>query len=320
MARPLRIQYEGAFHHITARGNEGGPIFREDKDLWKFLDTLSEVPARFSVVVHAYVLMSNHYHLLVETPEGKLSRAMHFLNTAYTVFFNRRHKRVGHLFQGRYKSILIEKDRYFLAVSRYIHLNPVRAGIVAEPEDYRWSSYADYITSKEKSAWLCCNLTLDQFSKNRAQARSLYEEFVQEAATSEDNPFEKIKSGFILGDEGFTNEIREKIASRRCRETPETGCSAEESLNDMICAVSGRFAVTEEEILRPGSRNNTARNVCIYLFRSHTSTTQAEIGRLFDIGTTGVHRALSRAKNQIIDDKRLKSTVEEIESELFGVR
>ncbi|MCH8056115.1 MAG: transposase, partial [Deltaproteobacteria bacterium] len=145
MARPLRIEYPGATYHVTSRGNERKAIFRGDLDRRKFLELLSSSVEQFILQLHAYVFMDNHYHLLVETPEGGLSRAVRYLNGVYTQYFNRRHRRVGHLFQGRYKAILIDKDSYLAELSRYIHLNPwrVRSG-VKDPLRYRWSSLRAY--------------------------------------------------------------------------------------------------------------------------------------------------------------------------------
>jgi REP element-mobilizing transposase RayT len=140
MSRPLRIEYPGATYHITARGNERADIFRDNNDRQKLLEQLQIALQRYAIVIHAYVLMGNHYHLLLETPEGNMSQAMHFINGNYTGYFNHRHRRVGHLFQGRYKGLLVEKESYLLSLSRYIHLNPVRAGIVEYPEEYHWSN------------------------------------------------------------------------------------------------------------------------------------------------------------------------------------
>ena len=136
MARPLRIEYDGALYHITSRGNERKAIFRDDEDRVGFLEALQKVNERFNWICHAYCLMNNHYHLVVETPDGNLSKGMRQLNGVYTQYFNRKHHRVGHIFQGRYKSILIEKESYLLEVSRYVVLNPVRAKAVKKPEDW----------------------------------------------------------------------------------------------------------------------------------------------------------------------------------------
>ncbi|MCA1734260.1 MAG: transposase, partial [Acidobacteria bacterium] len=141
MARPLRLEHEGALWHITSRGNERKNIYRSDADRRLFLSLLGEAVKRYRWILHEYMLMSNHYHLLIETPEKTLSRGMQWLNGEYARGFNKRHKRVGHLFHGRFKGQLVEKDSYLLELIRYVALNPVRAGIVARPEEYRWSSY-----------------------------------------------------------------------------------------------------------------------------------------------------------------------------------
>jgi REP element-mobilizing transposase RayT len=141
MGRPLRIQYPGALYHITSRGNERKKIFLDDTDRIRFLEILKDYHIRYGILIHSYVFMDNHYHLILETPNGNLLKVMHGINGGYTGYFNRRYNRSGHLFQGRYKGILAEKDAYLVQLSRYVHLNPVRARMVEKPEQYRWSSH-----------------------------------------------------------------------------------------------------------------------------------------------------------------------------------
>lgn len=141
MTRPLRIEFKGALYHITSRGNARQVIFLTEKDFTDFLFVLCSVVKRYHFILHAYCLMNNHYHLLIETPEGNLSKGIRQLNGLYTQRFNQRHQRVGHLLQGRYKAILVDKDNYLLALCRYVALNPIRAKIVKDPKDYKWSSY-----------------------------------------------------------------------------------------------------------------------------------------------------------------------------------
>ena len=141
MARPLRVEYEGAVYHVTSRGNAREDIFLDNRDRSRFLEMLGDVVARYGWICHAYCLMTNHYHLLIETPEANLSRGMHLLNGVYTQWFNRRHKRVGHLLQGRFKAILVEKESHLLELARYIVLNPVRAKMVRSVRDWPWDSY-----------------------------------------------------------------------------------------------------------------------------------------------------------------------------------
>ena len=145
MARPLRIEYKGAFYHITARGNERRRIFFSKADYDKFKDYLGKAQDKYGYLLHCYMLMTNHYHLLIETPNPNMSKLMHYLNGSYTGYINRRRKRSGHLFQGRYKAILVDADSYFLELSRYVHLNPVTANMVFNPEDYPYSSYSYFI-------------------------------------------------------------------------------------------------------------------------------------------------------------------------------
>jgi len=155
MARPLRIEYEGAYYHITARGNEKRKIYFTKSDYEKFKGYLAEAKKKYGIIIHSYVLMSNHYHLIIQTPEANLSKAMHYINGSYTTYTNIKRNRSGHLFQGRYKAILIDRDNYLLELSRYLHLNPVRAGMVNRPEEYPYSSYKTYISrSKEDISYI----------------------------------------------------------------------------------------------------------------------------------------------------------------------
>jgi REP element-mobilizing transposase RayT len=145
MARPLRVEYPGAFYHVINRGNSLEKIFTSTRDYEKFLQYLEKAAERFALIIHTYCLMDNHYHLLIETPEPNLSMTMQWLNVSYATYFNRKQDRSGHLFQGRFKAILIDADAYLKHLSRYIHLNPVRAGIINTPRQYHWSSYPSFI-------------------------------------------------------------------------------------------------------------------------------------------------------------------------------
>ena len=150
MARPLRIEYEDAFYHITTRGNEQKNIFRDTSDREKFLGYLESATERYCAVIHSYCLMDNHYHLFIQTPAGNLSQIMQHINGAYTTYYNIKRKRSGHLFQGRYNALLVDADTYARELSRYIHLNPVRAGVVEKPGHYKWSSYLSYLHASNK--------------------------------------------------------------------------------------------------------------------------------------------------------------------------
>lgn len=206
MARPLRLEFEGAVYHLTARGNARQAIFLDDYDRLRFLDVLSDVVDRFAWICHAHCLMTNHYHLLVETPAANLSRGMQQLGGVYTQAFNRRHGRVGHVLQGRFKSILVEKENHLLEVARYVVLNPVRARIVRHPHDWRWSSYR--ATAGEVSApnLLSVDWILAQFADDLHQAQLAYRRFVAEGQGL--SIWENLRGGVLLGGEGFIEKLK----------------------------------------------------------------------------------------------------------------
>ena len=213
MARPLRIEFPGALYHVTSRGDKKRNIFRDDSDREKFLFILGSVVERYNWVLHAYCLMNNHYHLLVETPNGNLSLGMRQLNGVYTQAFNRAHHTVGHLFQGRYKAILVDRDSYLLELCRYIVLNPVRAGFVNKVWQWRWSSYRATAGIDKKPKFLTTKWILSQFSQTQGRAQSLYETFVQQGIGKE-SPFNELKGRIILGKDRFIEKIREHIEKR----------------------------------------------------------------------------------------------------------
>lgn len=206
MSRPLRIEYPGALYHITSRGNRRAQIFTDDEDHKAFLNILVEVNRRFETRCHAYCLMGNHYHLLMETPRGNISRAMRQLNGVYTQTFNWLHRKVGHLFQGRYKAVSIEKDAHLLEAARYVVLNPVRAGIVPQPEDWPWSSYAATAGLAKTEDCLTTGLLLGQFGEDAEGARAKYREFVRNAP---DVRFkDEVVSGIVYGGGEFAERCR----------------------------------------------------------------------------------------------------------------
>lgn len=181
MTRPLRIEYPGAVYHVTARGNRRAQIFMDEKDRDAFFNILAEVNRRFDIRCHTYCLMGNHYHLLLETPRGNLSMAMRQLNGVYTQTFNRQHRKCGHLLQGRYNAILVERDAHLLEAARYIVLNPVRAGLVKGPADWPWSSYAATAGQAEAGVHLTTGWLLAQFDEVPGAAMAKYREFVSDA-------------------------------------------------------------------------------------------------------------------------------------------
>jgi REP-associated tyrosine transposase len=206
MARPLRIEFPGAIYHLTARGNGRAEIFLDDFDREAFLCVLGDVVGRYNWICHAYCLMGNHYHILIETPDGNLSEGMRQLNGIYTQKFNRRHGRIGHVFQGRFKSILVEKESYLLELCRYIVLNPVRAGIVKRPQDYPWSSFTFTVRPGKGPEFLFTDWVLAQFGEKRRVAQNRYRKFVL-AGIAGESPWKKLVGQCLLGDERFLEKL-----------------------------------------------------------------------------------------------------------------
>ena len=210
MSRPLRIEFAGALYHVTSRGDGQKDIYLDDQDRRDFLSVLGSVCKRFNWTVHAYCLMSNHYHLLIETPDGNLSQGMRQLNGVYTQHFNRTHDRVGHVFQGRYKAIIVQKGRYLLELSRYIVLNPVRARMVRSVKDWPWSSYRASCGMTSSPEWLSTDWLLSTFAKTRKVAIERYRDFVAQGKNLP-SPWEHLKNQIFLGDEQFVEDMQCKL-------------------------------------------------------------------------------------------------------------
>src|SRR5262245_25816164 len=220
MARPLRLEFPGAVYHVTSRGDRREDIYADDEDRYAFLRLLGAVCERFDWTVYAYCLMTNHYHLLLETRQANLSRGMRQLNGVYTQAFNRRHERVGHVFQGRYKAILVDRDSYLLELARYVVLNPVRAKMVKDPLRWRWSSYRATLGQAEAGAWLDNDWVPSQFASRRAAARGAYQRFVQEGI-GQASPWSEVRHQLLLGPEGFEKKLAKPKTGRSLREVPK---------------------------------------------------------------------------------------------------
>lgn len=220
MARPLRIEFPGALYHVTSRGNARAAIYIDDADRRRFLALLTDVIEHDNWLCHAYCLMDNHYHLVLETPDGNLSKGMRQLNGIYTQQFNQAHQRVGHVFQGRYKAILVERDSYLLTLCRYVVLNPVRAGMEADVEAYDWSSYQATAGLSPSPDWLQTDWLLGQFGPNRRQAQQRYRQFVHEGM-ADPSPWQDLKGQVFLGQEDYMVQMQDHLNTRReVREVP----------------------------------------------------------------------------------------------------
>lgn len=222
MVRPLRIELAGGIYHVTSRGDRLEAIYRDDQDRADWLALLGDVCRRFNWRCHAYCEMSNHYHCVVETVEANLSKGMRQLNGVYTQRFNRRHGLQGHLFQGRFKAILVERDTYLLELTRYVVLNPVRAGMVATVSAWRWSSYGAVIGLDNAPPWLETGWVLNQFGHDLLRARKRYANFVSEGV-KQPSVWEDLRHEIFLGSDQFVEQFRDTAKPlENLREVPRT--------------------------------------------------------------------------------------------------
>lgn len=270
MARPLRIEFEGAFYHVMARGNARDDIFLDDGDRQAFIDNLGRVCARFRWRVWAWCLMSNHYHLLVETLEPTLSKGMREVNGVYTQAFNRRHGRVGHVLQGRYKAPLVDQDSYLLELSRYVVLNPVRAGIVESAGDWCWSSYQAVMGKAAMPDWLAVEETLALFHAQRGPARRAYARFVT-AGVGAPDPSEGCPRAGFVGGETFVERMLDRL---------DTSTLSHEIVR------KDRPALSLETI----EKRSPDRNAAIRWAYATTAYSLTEIARYFDIHVSTASR------------------------------
>lgn len=304
MGRALRIEYPGAHYHVTSRGNERKEVFRSQKDREQFLSYLESAVNRYGAVIHAYCLMTNHYHLLIETPDGNLAKIMQHINGAYTNYFNMKRKRSGHLFQGRYKAIVIEADEYAAQLSRYIHLNPVRVGMVSRPEDYRWSSYPDYIGMRKQPQWLTTTFILGYFGTG-GEGYGAYRKFVEELLGREyESPLGEVVASTILGGESFVCELAEHHVGgkRQDRDLPAARLL---TTRPSVQAILG----AAQEVSDLG---RVRRNAAIYLCHRYSGAGLKEIGERFGIKESAVSQASRRFEQLLERDKELQKRIEKI--------
>lgn len=273
MARKPRIHYVGALYHVMVRGNGGQDIFADDEDRCRFYLLLQEGVEKFGHRNHAFCLMNNHVHLAIQVGEKPLSRIMQHLCFRYTQWVNSRQKKVGHLFQGRYKAIVVDADAYLAELVRYIHLNPVRAKLVKDPEKYRWSGHRAYM-GQETLPWLTTEWVLSQFGRRLKTSRAQYGEFVhfgrKEGHRREFH--EGTSEGRILGDDSFVERAYEK--SEQCEEKSET-------LDEIIERVGKEYGLTAEEMSARGRQRYPAeaRGMIAYLVREATGLSMTELAR-----------------------------------------
>ncbi len=319
MSRPLRIQYPDAWYHVMNRGRRGDNVFVTKEDYWAFIDLLEELDEVFNVKVAAYCLMSNHYHLLFQTPDANLSRSMRHLNGVYTQRYNKRHGCDGQLFRGRYKSIIVESDSYTLELVRYIHRNPLEAGLVENLQKYQWSTHKIYLSSADKWKWLHKDYVLKLFSKSKPESIRLYKQFVLKETPEHINKiFARKNLPAILGSKTFVDRIKDKFFNlKNFEEVPETRRLAPDS-DKIKSAVCKRYDIVEAELyVTKRGYFNEPRNIAIYLIRRLRNDTLKQVGEQFGIEKySTVSSIVERVKHEMNVDKGLNKRVRTLSEEI----
>lgn len=324
MARPLRVEYSGAYYHLINRGNAGENIFDAQRDKEKFLEYLKKAVERFSIVIHTYCIMTNHYHILLETPQPNLSVAIQWLNGSYAAYYNKKHRRSGHLFQGRYKAILIDTDEYLKQLSRYIHLNPVRIKLVTKPAEYPWSSYPTFISGIKAPDWLETRWLLAYFGRRKKEAIKNYKSFVEEIDIgSLENPNKHVVGGFILGDTDFVNWVKETFLSTRDdeKEIPQLKkLRPRVSLETILQAVCNEVGCSREQIREKGRKRNEAREIAIYLARDLSGLRCKDLGEFFGgISGAAITMRYNQVTKEIAKDNKLRARTNKIKGKIINI-
>ena len=323
MARPLRVEYPGAFYHVMHRGNAGEDIFKSIRDREIFLEYFAKAVERFGIKIHTYCLMTNHYHMLIETPQSNLSQAIKWINVSYAAYFNRKRSRSGHLFQGRFKSILVDADEYLKPLSRYIHLNPMRAKIVNVLAEYKWSSYPAFIGKIKPPDWLETDWLLSIFGKKRNLAAKSYQAFVEKVDfTSLENPAKELTGGFILGSVEFVDWVKETFLSKRSAEKEITQLKELKprvTPDKIISVVCDEMNCDRDLILQKGRKKNLIRDMAIYLARGLTGESGVELGRYFgSICGAGITSRYNQIAKEIQRNRKLKGKISRLKKRIIN--
>jgi putative transposase len=313
VTRPLRLEHPGALWHVTSRGNEKRDVYRDDADRGRFLRILGRTVRQQGWILHAYVLMGNHYHLLMETPEPNLSSGIHDLNGLYAQTFNRRHERVGHLFQGRFKAILLERETHLLELVRYIVLNPVRAGFVSKPGDWRWSNFRATCGLVRCPTWLATDWTLRQFGTGK-DARTAYRAFVGERLATRYRPWKQLEGQVFLGSPRFCRRLKVLEKTRAADgEIPRVQRSAlRPHVDVLIDAVRREFRVGEKDLTRRG--RTPVRSAFALLARRIGLIRLTTIAPHLGVGISAVSRLATDAERLLRRDAAFCRRVRRIES------
>jgi len=321
MARPLRVEFKDAYYHIIARGDELKPLFRDNKDFKRYIRLLHRYRNEFRVDIIAYCLMNTHLHLEVKTPLANISKFMHSLHSAYTSYYKFRHKSRGHLFQGRFKSPLVDKDSYLLELSRYIHNQAVRAGICSSPLEYQWSSYRFFVTS-QISQIVSPEIVLRLYGVDLNQARVRYRRFVEKELGPD--IMEEVNKRVVYGSDSFQAKILELINDKSSRGLPEVRILRRSIKIDRIQEiVAERYNLQADCLTRKGKKYINQelldpRNLALYLARLFTEKTHYEIGQDFGgLSASRVSRYISIMTDQLKTDTTIQKIAEEVIIKLY---
>ena len=324
MARPLRIQYPGAVYHVTCRGNDRQNIFRDDEDQKRFLQILIQSLNIYSVKLYSYVFMTNHFHLLIETPKGNLAEFMRKFSITYTAYFNRRHKRVGHLYQGRYKSVLVDKNEYLAVLSRYIHLNPVKVKAVKNvPEKdrirylirYPWSSLPGFLSRRKKERYIDYAMVLGEYGGDTDKARREYKKRIYAEITTDTEIKENIIGQSLLGGEAFIAWVKDTyIEGMKDRERPAVGeIHRYRTKEEVFTAINRETGKAIESIK---DEKGDLRRIVMELLYREGGLKGPEIGRIFGIDYGTVSQERKRLRDKLPKDRKLRALMSRIELKL----
>jgi REP element-mobilizing transposase RayT len=321
MGRAWRIEFDGAFYHVMSRGNEGRNIFFCDDDRQGFLGAVCEISERFEIDIFAFVLMDNHYHLLIRTRRANLSKAMQWLGVTYTRRFNNKHSRIGHLFQGRFKSIIVQNDIYLMQLSCYIHRNPLRAGAVNRLARYPWSSYPVYAYGNKGPQWLSTELILSQFDE-KSRHRD-YREKVQGYAKEEKRLLEDLKHGMILGSKRFVDNIRSTYLPQvPHREIPQQKSMFKEfnpvSFLDKAAKILNCDIRRFQQSSRISSSDKEDRDILVYALWKTGILTNEKIGQLFGVTSSSISHSVRALSLKLKQDRQVRDKLDQIYS-LFKI-
>lgn len=310
MSRTPRIEFAGGVYHVMNRGLERRDIVRDNLDRHSWRRLLDRAAIRYAWRVFAFVLLDNHFHIFLRIAEPNLSLGMHDFESGFATLFNKRHDRNGPLFQGRYKAILVELDSHAWELSRYLHLNPVRAGLTDDPFQYTWSSFRYYLNPRGAPAWLDWRTVLAEFGGTESAARLAYKRFVEAGvAQPPRNPLDDAVDGWILGSPQFVRQTQAAADELELAEAPEVPLT----VNRVVAAVADVFQVTDDRVRRRGRQVNVAREAAVLLARELTCATIVELGAAFDgVGGSAISETVRRARQRAKTDPLFRERLEKL--------